>query len=158
HPASDGPAERFFPAGIAPAIAAGGKLLQAGFHLRHAFGVYPQPSFAFYPVKGVAKEFNILDRDSLALLPVDFQEQSVLNKPGNRFHHPFSTAFALTQNNHVVRIPYEPVAPTFQLLVQLIQHDVAEQRTQRTTLWYTHFAGFNSVASLHTGIQVAVDQ
>src|SRR3990170_386922 len=92
------------------------------------------------------------------LVPVHLQAQPLLQEPGDRLHHPFPGCLRLHVDVTVVSIPAEAVAPPFQLLIQIVQQDVGEQRRQRAALRGPFFAGWRDSFDHRTGGEVPPDQ
>ena len=79
------------------------------------------------PVKEKTEEGDLVGMSHLAFLLVDFEFESLFKKPGDSGHDPLTRPATLHQNDEVIGIAGEAVAAPFQLLVKLIQEDVAEQ-------------------------------
>lgn len=77
--------------------------------------------------KGKTEEGDLVGMSHLAFLLVDFEFESLFKKPGDTGHDPLTRPATLHQNDEVIGIAGEAVAAPFQLLVKLIQEDVAEQ-------------------------------
>ena len=67
-----------------------------------------------------------------ALVAVDSKLELSGDEPRNTGPHPLPRPFAPDVDVTVVRIPNESVAASLQLPVQLIEHDVTQQRRQRS--------------------------
>ena len=65
---------------------------------------------------------------------VHLQAQAPFDELGHARHHPLPRTFAAHVHVAVVRIANEPVATPGELSVELVQHDVGEQRRQRDRL------------------------
>ena len=59
---------------------------------------------------------------------VDFQAQLLAEKAPNACQHPLASPPVSHRDVAVVRIAHEPMPPRFQFLIQIIQHDVRQQR------------------------------
>src|SRR5690606_37564236 len=65
---------------------------------------------------------------------VDCEPQSPLQEPRYATLHAVARAPALDEDHHVIGIAHETMPSLFELLVELVEHHVAEQRRQRTPL------------------------
>src|SRR3990170_3801510 len=92
------------------------------------------------------------------LVPIDLQTKPLLQVPGDRLHHPFPGCLRLHVDVTVVSIPAEAVAPPFQLLIQIVQQDVGEQRRQRAALRGSLFPGLGDSFDHHPGGKIPPDQ
>src|SRR3990172_6122291 len=92
------------------------------------------------------------------LVPIDLQTQPLLQVPGDRLHHPFPGRLRLHVDVTVVGIPAEAVTPPFQLLVQIVQQDVGEQRRQRAALRGPFFPGLRDSLDHHPGGEIPPEQ
>src|SRR5215510_2816711 len=68
------------------------------------------------------------------LLPVHLQLQPPFDHAADALEHPLSSPFAAHEDPQVVGVTDEPVTAFPQLPVQVIQHDVRQDRRQRRTL------------------------
>jgi hypothetical protein len=71
---------------------------------------------------------------------------------------PLARASALHQEQQIVRIAARAKTSALQLLVQLIQQDVGEQRRQVAALWRTDRRRFDALANQDTLLQVLGNQ
>src|SRR3989337_2863858 len=92
------------------------------------------------------------------LVPIDLQTKPLLQVPGDRLHHPFPGRLRLHVDVTVVGIPAEAVTPPFQLLVQIVQQDVGEQRRQRAALRGPFLPGLRDSLDHHPGGEIPPDQ
>src|SRR5215207_2991048 len=69
-----------------------------------------------------------------ALVRVHDEPQALLDEAAYARHHTLAGALALDEDVRVVRVAHEAVTATVELPIELVQHDVAEQRRQRSTL------------------------
>jgi hypothetical protein len=63
-----------------------------------------------------------------ALRDVHLQAHSPFDESYDALHHALPSAFAADVNAAVVRIPNESMPAPIKLTIELVQHDVAEQR------------------------------
>src|SRR6185295_12525179 len=62
------------------------------------------------------------------------QPQLLGQKPAHRGHHPLTRATAANIDVAVVRVAAETVTPSGQLLVEIVEHEVAQEGRERTAL------------------------
>src|SRR6202011_5113614 len=80
------------------------------------------------------QELALLRSRYRALRLIDLQPQLLGQKPAHRGHHPFTGAAAANIDIAVVRVAAETVTPSGQLLVKLVEHEVAQKGRERTAL------------------------
>ena len=66
---------------------------------------------------------------------IDLRFQLCLDECDNVLHHSFRREFGFDEDNAVVRISCKMQLSSFQLLVEFIQIDVAQQRRKVSALW-----------------------
>ena len=94
-----------------------------------------------------------------ALGPVHLEPQPPLDESDHARHHPVPGALASDVDVAVVRVAHEAVAAPVELAVELVQHDVAQQRRQRTALRRSLVrAHHHSVGHHHLGLQHLADE
>jgi hypothetical protein len=69
-----------------------------------------------------------------ALLPVDLEFEPVFQERRHRRHHPLARRHRPHVDIAIVGVSAEPVSPSFQLLVEIVQQKVGEQRRQRAAI------------------------
>ena len=69
-----------------------------------------------------------------ALARVHLEAKTPLDEPYHCSHHAAPGAFAADVDVAIVCISHEAVSAFFELPVELVEHDVTEQRRERTTL------------------------
>src|SRR5215470_1282061 len=74
-----------------------------------------------------------------ALRLVDLQLEALFEEPFNAGHHPFARPLAAHIDVAVVGVTHEAVTALLQFLVQHIQHQIRQQRRERTALRNTLF-------------------
>src|SRR5208337_1959384 len=77
------------------------------------------------------------------LCRIHLKLQPRLDETGDARHHPSTSLFAADIDITVVRVTYEPVATPLKLTIQLVQHQIREQRGERTALRRTLQAGLD---------------
>jgi hypothetical protein len=112
----------------------------------------------FSSFKGKAKETALIRGRHPALLFINLELELLLKKAPDAFHHPFSCTLALYQDNKIVRIANESMATHLKLLVQVIQHDIGQQRGKWAALWHTFTCTFETPIYLYPGTQIFSDQ
>src|SRR6266436_1803923 len=71
------------------------------------------------------QELALLRSRHRAFRLVDLQPQLLGQKPAHRGHHPFTGAAAANIDIAVVRVAAKAVTPSGQLLVEIIEHEIA---------------------------------
>jgi len=88
-----------------------------------------------------AEEGRLLCSDHAALVVVDLEAQAPLDETTERRHHPCPGAVTTNENEEVVRIAHVTQAPSCQLPIELIEHDIRKQRRERAPLRRTLLIG-----------------
>src|SRR3954452_13886360 len=81
-----------------------------------------------------AQEVTLLWSRYRALRLVDRQPQLRGQEPAHRGHDPFAGAVTANIDVAVVRVPAESVATPRQLLIEIVEHGVAQEGRERTAL------------------------
>ena len=90
---------------------------------------------------------------------IHLEAQPPLDEPDHTGHHTVPRAFASDVDVRVVGVAHEAVAAPGELAVELVQHDITEQRRQRPALRHTLLrAHHHSVGHHHLGFQHPVDE
>ena len=76
--------------------------------------------------EGEAKERTFLGSHHLAFVPVDLHLEFPFKEPADTFHHALSGTLRLHEDDQVIGIPCEPMPPFLQLLIEVIQKDIAQ--------------------------------
>src|SRR5438270_4764432 len=126
--------------------------VQVGNHLLQAHAPMPPGQVAnpvFEPGYGLVgnappERRVILDREAEerpvprsgdgTLLRIDLQFEPPFDESGQAQHDPSASLFTADVDVTVIRVPHESVAATLKLAIQLIQHEVREQRREWTAL------------------------
>lgn len=74
------------------------------------------------------EEGTFLGLHHLAFVSVDFHLENLLKETADTLHHPFTGPFGLHQNDEVIGISGELMPPFLQLLIEIIQKDIAQER------------------------------
>src|ERR1700722_6135712 len=93
-----------------------------------------------------------------AFLGVDAQLQGSLEESPDSLHHPITRCATAHINVAIVRIAAKCEFASFQLLVQVSEKDVREQRGERTALRCTLRALLDQPLAHHPGFQEPSDQ
>ena len=80
------------------------------------------------------QELTLLRSRHRALRLVDLQPQLRGQEPAHRGHDPFAGADAANIDVAVVRVPAETVTASGQFLVEIVEHEVAQEGRERTAL------------------------
>ena len=110
-------------------IASGSQLLAFGFHLGFGFWLYRELAFAFHYIKGVTKVFHTLHIGHNCLVPVHLQMKFSFNESGYGFLYTLGCTLGLTKYHRVIGIADKRETSACEFLVQLIEHDIAQERT-----------------------------
>jgi len=89
---------------------------------------------------------------------VNLKFEASLDEASQARHHAQSGLFAADIDVAIIRITHKPVPTTLKLAIQLIQHEVRQQRRERTTLRRPLVACFEQPVRQHAGGQVASHQ
>ena len=92
----------------------------------------PMPSVPLYP--GGGRETALPDRGDGALLLVDLEAEPVLQERRHRRHHSLPCRLRPHIDVAVIGVSAEPMSPSFQFLVQIVQQQIGQQRRQRAAL------------------------
>jgi hypothetical protein len=88
------------------------------------------------------KEGRLIRLDHAALAVVDLETQAPLDKTAKRRHHPCPSALTADKNEEVVRIAHVTQAPSCQLPIELIEHDIRKERREWAPLRRTLLIGY----------------
>ena len=133
-------------------------LPQAVLHLRQRFRVYLETAFSVLAVEAVAKVFHVADVRHMRFSPIHFQEEFPFDVLGDAFQGSLGASPALAENHAVVSIADEFVPAPLQFLVELVQHDVAQEGAQRSSLRHALFALLEYASADDSDVQVFVDE
>src|SRR5699024_3674719 len=102
--------------------------------LVHGFLVYPHSPSLCALVKPVSEKLDSPGIGCHCFLSVYFEEQLLFNERDDVFQRLHRTCLALAEDHHIVRISYELMPSSLQLMIQLVQHDIRTQRAKWTSL------------------------
>ena len=110
--------------------------------------------------KAKPKELQVRIRHAadLRLLFVEFQEQLSFNVGFKAFKGTFRRPLASAKDHHVVRIANEAVPPAFELMIELVEHDVGEDGAEWPSLRSAYLAGCDFVVLLYRRTENLVDE
>src|SRR5271165_511204 len=97
-------------------------------------GLWRNPPFAAVIRDAEAQELALLRLRHRALRLVDLQPQLRGQEAAHRGHHPFTGAVAANIDVAVVRVTAETVTTAGQFLVEIVEHEVAQEGRERTAL------------------------
>jgi len=83
--------------------------------------------------EGKSEKGTVVGLHDAALVLVDHQLELTGQEARDACHDPLARPVALDQDQQIVRVAHEPVSPALQLLVQVIQQDVGEQRRKHAS-------------------------
>lgn len=110
------------------------------------------------PPEGKTEKEAVVGLHDMALVLINHQFELAGQKARDAGHDPFTRAVAFHQDQQVVRITDEPMPPTFQFLVQVVQQDVGKQRRQRSALWRSQRRCLKGFSNQNPRPQVFADQ
>jgi len=110
------------------------------------------------PSEREPEEIALRQRGDLAFRRIDRQPQLPFKEACEACHHPPSGAFTPDQHEKVVRVSHEPVSPPLQFHVQIVKHDIGQQRRERPALRHALSQGFRYPVFRHSGAQIAPDE
>ena len=84
---------------------------------------------AFHYVKGMAKVFHALHLGHNRVVHVRLQMKFSFDESGYGFLHTLGCTLGLTKYHRVVGIANKRETSASELLVQLVEHDIAKERT-----------------------------
>jgi hypothetical protein len=79
-----------------------------------------------HPCERETKERTVLSTDHFAFVPVHPNLEFSLKETADTCHHAMSGTFRLYQDDQIIRIACEPMTPLFDLLIEVIQKDIAQ--------------------------------
>ncbi len=92
------------------------------------------------------------------LLAVDLELETLLDIVRDARHDPLARSTALDVDPSIVGVAHEPMPAPLQLPVEIVEHDVAEQRRERRTLRGPLLARVHQPASHDARLEVAPNQ
>ena len=105
--------------------------------------------------EGETEKRTLLGLHHPAFVPVDLYLEFLLKETADTFHHAFSGAFGLHQDDEVIGIPCELMPPFLQLLIEIIQKDIAQKRRKWPALRHTFGRLVQPSVYDHTGPEVS---
>lgn len=93
-----------------------------------------EPSAFATLIERVAEELHSACTSDLRLFAVDLQVKFLLDEAGQSCAHSFRASLALAEYKAIVCISHKRMTSFLQLLVQLVEHYVAQKRAERSTL------------------------
>jgi len=105
-----------------------------------------------------AQEFAFLRSRYRALCLVDLQPQLIGQKPAHRCLDPFSGASAAHIDVAVIGVPAEAETPAGQFLVEIVEHEIAEEGRERTTLRGPLVHRTDQAVLHHPGLEKSPDE
>jgi hypothetical protein len=106
------------------------KSTQFGFEACEGFLRDSEPLLS----EGETEERTFLSLHHTAFVFVDLYLEDFLKEPADTLHHPLSGPFGLNKDDKVIGIPCELMPPFLQLLIEIIQKDITQERRKRPTL------------------------
>ena len=104
------------------------------------------------------RNFTSSTSTNLAFLAVDLQFEFLLDEFADTAHHPVRRFRRPDEDIAVIGVSAKLKSTSLQFLIQLVEHHVAEQRTQRTTLNRAFFSELHHTVHHHSATQNYPDQ
>lgn len=108
--------------------------------------------------KSESKELAVCNLDDLAFGVVDDQLQTGLQVSADTMQYSIARARGLDQDGEVIRVSGKLVVAFLKFFIEWVQHNVRQQRGQRTALWDTFPALFEELVIDKPSSQIALDQ
>jgi len=124
HPPSNKLFEPLLSVVVTPTVTAIRQFLNFRFHLSNAFRVDVQISYSPVDSKRIPQKLHPSDIRDTCFLTIHPEKQLVLNVRRDILQCPFSGAFALAENQHIVRITDELMTSALQFVVEFVQQYV----------------------------------
>src|SRR5205085_3690064 len=105
-----------------------------------------------------AQELALLWSRYCAFRLVDLQPQLLGQKPAHRGHHPFTGTAAANIDVAVVRVAAKAVTPSGQLLVEIVEHEVAQEGSDWATLRGPLLHRADQAVFHHAGLEKRPDE
>ena len=93
-----------------------------------------QSALPAHNIKGISEVLHAYNTPHFGLLAVHLQIEFLLDEGRNGFADASGGPFALAEDDAVIRISDETQSSPFEFLVELIQHDIAQQWTEGASL------------------------
>ncbi len=87
-----------------------------------------------FACEGETEKRTLLSFHDFAFVPVDLDLEFPLKEPADTCHYTMTGTFRLHQYGKIIRVACEPMTSFLQLLVEVIQKDIAQQRRQEGLL------------------------
>ena len=88
--------------------------------------MHPQSETSLAFVEAISQKFYLSGISHYCLFPVYLEKQLPFDIRDDVFQRLLRTCLASTEDDHIICIADKLVSSSFQLMVQLIQHDVAQ--------------------------------
>src|SRR3972149_2456520 len=91
----------------------------------------------FHPCERETKKRTVLSTDHFAFVPVHPNLKFSLKETADTCHHAMSGTFRLFHDDQIIRVACEPMTTLFQLLIEVIQKDIAQHWRKGAALRYS---------------------
>jgi hypothetical protein len=110
------------------------------------------------PPEGESEVYALADLHNPALLLVDHQLEPGGQVPGDTGFDSLTCSETSCQDQHVIDVAHKPVSTSFKLFIEVVQHDVGQQRREWRTLWGSDLGCLNGVPDFNACPQIAANQ
>src|SRR4030043_1717173 len=131
-----------------------GKAAQFGFESMDRFLSGSQ----FHPCKRETKKRTVLSTDNFAFVPVHLHLEFSLKETADTCHHAMSGTFRLDQDDQIIRVACEPMTALFQLLIEVIQKDIAQHWRKGAALRHSLRSFVQPSVDHNPGAEVSSDK
>src|SRR5690606_26976626 len=70
----------------------------------------------------------------------------------------WGASLAFTKDDHVISVTCKAMSTLFEFLIQFVEHDIAQNRIERTHLRHAHLRLFKPMVRNYTGIEVFMNE
>src|SRR4030043_1350388 len=130
------------------------KAAQFGFESMNGFLSGSQ----FHPCKRETKKRTVLSTDNFALVPVHLHLEFSLKETADTCHHARCSTFRLDQDDQIIRVACEPMTALFQLLIEVIQKDIAQHWRKGAALRHSLCSPVQPSVDHHPATEVSSDK
>src|SRR4030042_6398324 len=131
-----------------------GKAAQFGFESMDSFLSRRQ----FHPCERETKKRTVLSTGHFAFVPVHLNLEFSLKETADTCHHAMSGTFRLDQNDQIICVACEPMTALFQLLIEVIQKDIAQHWRKRAALRHSLCRPVQPPVDHHPATKVSSDK
>src|SRR4030043_2467295 len=112
----------------------------------------------FHSCKRETKKRTVLSTDHFAFVPVHLNLEFSLKETADTCHRTMSGTFRLYQNDQIICVACEPMTALFELLIEVIQKDIAQHWRKRTALRHSLCSPVQPSVDHHPATEVSSDK